>query len=54
MTTKVVALTNALGQLVRFPLLPGLRYDTLAVANLTEGVTFDVLIADQAYDAEGW
>ena len=51
MTTKIVALTDALGQLVRFRLLPGHRYDTLAVADLIEGVTFGALLADQAYDA---
>ena len=51
MTTKIVAPTDALGQLVRFRLLPGHRYDTLAVADLIEGVTFGALLADQAYDA---
>lgn len=51
MTTKVVALTDALGQLVRFRLLPGHRYDTLAVADLIDGVEFGALLADQAYDA---
>lgn len=51
MTTKIVALTDALGQLVRFRLLPGHRYDTLAVGDLIEGVTFGALLADQAYDA---
>ncbi len=45
MTTKILALTDALGNLVRFNLLPGQRYDTIGVAPLIEGVTFDGLIA---------
>ena len=45
MTTKILALTDALGNLVRFNLLPGQRYDTIGVAPLIEGVAFDGLIA---------
>ncbi len=51
MTTKILALTDALGNLVRFVLLPGQRYDTLGVAPLMQGVEFDGLIADKAFDA---
>jgi hypothetical protein len=36
MTTKILALTDALGNLVRFDLLPGHRYDTVGVAPLLE------------------
>ncbi len=50
MTTKILALTDALGNLVRFNLLPGQRYDTIGVAPLIEGVSFDGLIADKAFD----
>ena len=50
MTTKVVALTDALGNLVRFVLLPGQRHDTVGVPPLIEGVAF-ALIADQAFDS---
>ena len=32
MTTKILALTDALGNLVRFELLPGNRHDTIGVA----------------------
>ena len=32
-------------------LLPGQRYDTIGVAPLIEGVAFDGLIADKAFDA---
>jgi len=51
LTTKILALTDALGNLVRFVLLPGQRYDTLGVAPLMQGVEFDGLIADKAFDA---
>jgi transposase len=53
MTTKILALTDALGNLVRFVLLPGQRHDTVGVAPLIEGVEFDGLIADKAFDANG-
>ncbi len=51
MTTKILALTDALGSLVRFVLLPGQRHDTMGVAPLIEGVAFEGLIADKAFDA---
>ena len=38
MTTKILALTDALGNLVRFVLLPGQRFDTVGVAPLLDGV----------------
>ena len=37
--------------MVRFQLLPGQRYDTVGVAPLIEGVAFDALIADKAFDS---
>jgi len=51
MTTKILALTDALGNLVRFVLLPGQRYDTVGVPPLLDGIEFDALIADKAFDA---
>jgi len=51
MTTKILALTDALGNLVRFVLLPGQRYDTVGVAPLIQGVEFGGLIGDKAFDA---
>ena len=51
MTTKILALTDALGNLVRFVLLPGQRHDTVGVAPLIEDVEFDGWIADKAFDA---
>ena len=51
MTSKILALTDALGNLVRFILLPGQRNDIMGVAPLIQGVEFDGLIADKAFDA---
>ena len=51
MTTKILALTDALGNLVRFVLQPGQRFDTVGVAPLLDGIDFDALIADKAFDA---
>lgn len=51
MTNKILALTDALGNLVRFELLPGNRYDTISVAPLIDGVAFDALLGEKAFDA---
>ena len=51
MTTKIVALTDALGNLVRFVLLPGQRFETVGVMPLIEGVAFGALIADTSFDS---
>jgi hypothetical protein len=40
-----------LGNLVRFVLLPGNRYDTIGVAPLIDGIAFDALLGDKAFDA---
>ena len=53
MTTKIIALVDALGCLVRFVLLPGQRHDMMGVQPLIDDVHFDALIADKAFDA-GW
>ena len=52
MTTKILALTDALGNLIDFNLLPGQRYDTVGVAPLIKGVAFAGLIADKAFDTD--
>ena len=52
MTTKILALTDALGNLVRFVLLPGHRFDTVGVPPLIDGLRFDALIADKAFDSD--
>ena len=36
---------------MRFVLLPGQRFDTVGVPPLIEGLTFDALIADKAFDS---
>lgn len=46
-----MALADALGNLVRFELLPGNRYDTIGVAPLIDGISFDAMIADKAFDS---
>ena len=51
MTTKILALTDALGNLVRFRLMPGNRYDSVEVPPLIKEVTFNGLIADKAFDS---
>jgi len=50
MTTKILALTDALGNLVRFILLPGHRFDSIGVPPLIDGIAFEGLIADKAFD----
>jgi hypothetical protein len=51
MTTKILALTDALGNLVRFVLMPGQRFDTIGVPPLIKGLEFAGLIADKAFDS---
>ena len=51
MTTKILALTDALGNLVRFVLLPGHRFDTVGVPPLIDGLAFGGFIADMAFDS---
>jgi transposase len=51
-TTKIVALVVALGNLVRFLLLPRQAYDMKGAAPLIKGVSFDALLADKAFDQD--
>lgn len=51
MTTKILALTDALGNLVRFSLHPGQRSEIVGVPNLIDGLKFGALLADKAFDA---
>lgn len=51
MTTKILALTDALSNLVRFVLLPGHRFDTVGVPPLIDDLSFGALIADRAFDS---
>src|SRR3712207_3733623 len=52
LNTKIVALADALGNLVRFVLLPGQRHDTIGVPPLIEGVAFNALLGDKAFDVD--
>lgn len=52
MTTKILVLADALGNLVRFMLLPGQRNDITGVYELIKGLSFDALLADKAFDAD--
>jgi len=47
-----VALVDALGNLIRITLLPGQRHDSIGVKPLIEGVSFDALLADKAFDID--
>jgi transposase len=51
MMTKILALTDALGNLVRFELLPGQRFDTVGVEPLMDGIEFGALLGDKAFDS---
>ena len=51
MTTKILALTDAPGNLVDFNLLPGQRFDTVGVEPLIRNIEFGGLIADKAFDS---
>lgn len=44
-------MTDALGNLVRFVLLPGNRYDTIGVTPLIKDINFGAILADKAFDA---
>ena len=50
LTTKIVALVDALGNLARFVLLPGQRHDSLGAEPLLDGIAIEALIADKAFD----
>ena len=44
-------MVDGLGNLVTFALLPGQRHDLIGVPFLLDGVEFEALIADRAYDS---
>ena len=45
-----MALADALGNLVRFVLLPGQRHDTIGIEPLIQNIDFAALIGDKAFD----
>ena len=50
LTTKIVALVDALGNLARFVLLPGQRHDSIGTEPLIQAIDLEALIADKAFD----
>ena len=50
MTAKIVAPVDALGNLVRFLLLPEQWHDNVGVAPLIEDIEFDAPFGDKAFD----
>ncbi len=52
LTTKIAALVDAPGNLVRFTLLPGQRHDIKSVDDLPEGIDCDTFLGDKAFDAK--
>jgi transposase len=50
LTTKILALVDALGNLVRFILMPGQRHDSVGVEPLILDTEFGALLADKAFD----
>ena len=47
-----MAVTDALGYLVRFVLLPGQAHDLAGMPDLLEGLEFGALVGDKAFDAD--
>ena len=52
LTTKIAALVDGLGNLVRFVLLPGQRHDLKSVDDLLAGIACEAFIGDKAFDAK--
>jgi transposase len=50
LTTKILALADALGNLVRFILLPGQRHDSVGAEPILKDIEFAALLADKAFD----
>jgi transposase len=50
-TTKIMALADALGNLIDFRLLPGQAHDLRGTAALLEGLSCGQFLADRAFDA---
>jgi transposase len=51
MTTKILALTDALGNLVDVKLMPGQAHDLVMTRELLANVCCQSLLADKAFDA---
>ena len=51
MTTKIHLLADALGQLLRLVITPGLASDITVAPDLLEGQEADAVLADKIYDS---
>jgi transposase len=45
-----LVVVDALGNLVRFSLWPGQRHDSIGALDLIDGLTFEALLGDKAFD----
>ena len=52
LTSKSVALTDAIGKLIRFVILPGQSHDRMAIPMLLDPVNFTTWIGDTACDSD--
>ncbi len=52
LTSKSVALTDAIGTLIRFVILPGQSHDRMAIPDLLQDIAFTTLIGDKAFDSD--
>jgi len=52
LSTKILALVDGLGNLVRFILMPGQRGETMGVEMLMDGIRCGSFLGDKAYDAD--
>jgi hypothetical protein len=52
LTTKILALVDALGNFVRFTLWPGQRHDSVGVEPILQGIDFSALLAAKAFDSD--
>lgn len=51
MTSKILALVDSLGNLIKFRLMPGQYHDLVETKPLIEDIDFQALLADKAFDA---
>ena len=52
LTTKILALVDALGNLIRFILMPGQRHDVVDAEKLLDDLDYEGVIADKAFDSD--
>ena len=52
MSTKILALCDAPGNLVKFALMPGQRHDSKGVEEMIRNQKFEALLADKAFGVQ--